>query len=179
MPANEVLYHKGKKMRQITEEKIGEVVDALESMGQNPLEKLFEKMDGEQHCVTDYLFEVEGEEFNEDERDLLISFTTLGWHIIRELTGRDHRVSDDELSERLERNAEMLESREKEVGDFEEALLSLINDEEGEPFLMNFLMNLLVDRPAEYGGDIRDQSVPVILVHLKTIMDCLLAGDLH
>jgi len=72
-----------------------------------------------------------------------------------------------------------LESREEEAGDFDEALLSLINDENGEPFLMNFLMNLVVDRPADYGGEIRDQSVPVIIVHLKTVMDCLLAAEVH
>lgn len=167
-------------MELISEDRINEIIAAMNGLGGNPLDKLFEKMDQEQHAVTDYLFEVEGDALNEDERDLLITFTTLGWHIIRETLGAIGIATDEELSGRLERNADLLESREEETGDFDAALLGLLTDDNDQPVLMGFLMNLVVDRPAEYGGKVRDQSLPVLLLHIKTVVDCLLgagAGD--
>lgn len=166
-------------MEQISEEKIQEVIAAMNSRGGNPLDSLFEEMDREQHAVTDYLFEVEGESLNDDERDLLITFTTLGWHIIKVSVGAGRIVTDEDLSGRLDRNAEILERREEEKGDFDEALMSVLSEDNEQPVLMGFLLNLVVDRPAEYGGTIRDQFIPVIMLHMKTVVDCLLGTEGH
>lgn len=166
-------------MEQISEARISEVITAMNGRGGNPLDKLFEEMDREQHSVTDYLFEVEGDSLNEDERDLLISFTTLGWHIIRESLGKTRTVTDEELSGRLERNAGLLETREEETGDFDEALMGMLTDDNDQPVLMGFLVNMVVDRPAEYGGTIRDESVPVMMLHIKTVIDCLLGTEIQ
>lgn len=166
-------------MNLITEEKIKEIVSALSSFGNDPLSALFEKMDAQQHFITDYLFEVEGDYLNQDERDLLISFTTLGWHIINETLKIEREINDDELSARLDYNADLLHDKEKEMGSFDDALSSMLNDEGEEPFLMLFLMGLVVDRPDEYGGTIRDEAVPVIIMHIKTVMDCLMASAVH
>lgn len=166
-------------MHVITEEKIKEIVTSLNSFGNDPLSSLFEKMDTQQHFVTDYLFEVEGDYLNQDERDLLISFTTLGWHIINETLKIDREISDDELSARLDYNADLLNEKEKEMGNIDDAISSMLNDEAEEPFLMLFLTGLVVDRPKEYGGTIRDEAVPVIIMHIKTVMDCLMSSSLH
>jgi hypothetical protein len=37
----------------------------------------------------------------------------------------------------------------------------------------------VVDRPAEYGGTIRDESVPVMMLHIKTVIDCLLGSEIQ
>ncbi len=166
-------------MNTITEEKIKEIVGGLNSLGNDPLTQLFEKMDAQQHYITDYLFEVEGDYLNEDERDLLISFTTLGWHIINETLKIEREISDDELSARLDYNADRLNEIEKEMENFDEALSSMLNDESEEPFLILFLMGLVIDRPPEYGGTIRDEAVPVIIMHIKTVMDCLITSSVH
>lgn len=166
-------------MDQISEARISEVIAAMNGQGGNPLDRLFEEMDREQHSITDYLFEVEGDSLNEDERDLLISFSTLGWHIIRESLGETRMVTGEELGVRLERNAGLLETREEETGDFDEALMGMLTDDNDQPILMGFLVNMVVDRPAEYGGTIRDESVPVMMLHIKTVIDCLLGTEVQ
>ncbi len=163
----------------ITEGKINEVMSGLRSLGNDPFSSLFEKMDVQQHFITDYLFEVEGDYFNQDERDLLISFTTLGWHIVNETLKIEKEITDDELSARLDNNADILNKKEKEMGNIDAAVASMLADESEAPFLMLFLMLLIIDRPDEYGGTIRDDSVPVIIIHIKTIMDCLIASAVH
>ncbi len=166
-------------MNTITEDKIKEIVGGLNSLGNDPLTRLFEKMDAQQHYITEYLFEVEGDYLNEDERDLLISFTTLGWHIINETLKIEREINDDELSARLDYNADLLHEIENEMKDFDEALSNIFNEDNDEPFLMLFLMGLVIDRPPEYGGTIREEMVPVIIMHIKTVMDCLLASIVH
>jgi hypothetical protein len=42
---------------------------------------------------------------------------------------------------------------------------------------MGFLMNIITDRPDEYGGTIRDEVIPVIILHIKTIVDCLIVDE--
>ena len=165
-------------MEQISVEKIDGTVAGIGALGDNPIDILFERMDGEQHNVVDYLFEVEGDALNADERDILISFTTLGWHILSE-NGCKKTVEEESLGIMLERNSELLEKKEEESGDFETALHSLLIDDVEQPVLMGFLMNLVVDRPPEYAGDIRGESIPVIMIHMKTVIDCLIeaAGE--
>ena len=160
-------------MEQISVQQIDGVIAGLGTLGENPIDKLFERMDGEQHGVVDYLFEVEGDALNADERDILISFTTLGWHILREF-GCVKTVEDEKLGIMLEKNSDLFEKKEEETGDFATALHRLLVDDVEQPVLMGFLMNLVVDRPPEYGGDIRDESIPIIMVHIKTVVDCLI-----
>ena len=164
-------------MNMIAEQDIDSVVARLGSTEELSMDRLFEKMDGEQHPVVDYLYEVEGDDLNQDERDMMINFSIIGWFIISEILGCSGKVTDTFLGSQLERNADLLEEREVELGDFEDALISVLPEYSGQPVLMGFLANLVIDRPEEYTGDIRNEMIPVIIMHIKTVMDCLILGD--
>jgi len=164
-------------MKLIGETEIDEVLGKLEALNKNPFDYLFDQLDKEQPAIVDYLYEVEGEELNEDERDLLINFTTLGWHIVKELSEKSERVSPDYLDECLEKNIALLEEQEgREDEELDESLLDIFSEINEQPVLIGFLINLIVDRPEDYSGTVRDEMIPIIILHIKTVVDSLVTG---
>lgn len=162
-------------MKLIGENEIDEVLGKLEALNKNPFDYLFDQLDKEQPAIVDYLYEVEGEELNEDERDLLINFSTLGWHIIKELTENSKKISPDYLDECLEKNIALLEEQEeREEEELDESLLDIFSELNEQPVLMGFLINLIVDRPDDYSGTVRDEMIPIIILHIKTVVDSLI-----
>lgn len=161
-------------MKLIGENEIDMVLGKLEALNKNPFDYLFDQLDKAQPAIVDYLYEVEGEDINEDERDLLINFSTLGWHIIKELLNPGRKVSADYLDECMEKNVALLENREEPDGEeIDESVLDLFSEINEQPVLMGFLINLVVDRPDDYSGTIRDEVIPIIILHIKTVVDSL------
>lgn len=160
-------------MKLISENDINTAVNRMGSFGANPMEAILTRMRDEQEELLRYLVEVDADEFNEDERDLLVAVSATAWFIMKETFGAVPSKSGVFLDFLLERNLDRYE----ELGEEEETADSffdeLITGEAEQPILIGFLSGLLLDRPEDYSGEIRDEHLPAIILHVKTAVDAL------
>ncbi len=161
-------------MKKITEEDIDKALAKLEHAQSNPFDKLFEAMDQEQPALVDYLYELEGDELNEDERGMLINVAVISWHIIKETVGVDTRVTDDQIDAQLEKNCSLLDERKEKIQEIDEDFINLFAKFNKQPELMSFIVSLIADRPSEYDGNLREDMIAMISLHIKTLVDCLI-----
>jgi len=77
------------------------------------------------------------------------------------------------LERNLDRYEEIGEEEETADGFFDE----LFAEGAEQPILMGFLSGLVLDRPESYAGEIRDEHVPAILLHVKTVVDALVLDE--
>lgn len=160
-------------MKLIKEDEIKEILSAIEALHESPFESLTEIMRSEQPSVYEYLFAVEANGLSETERAVLIHAGVMGWYIVKELSGTGTIIDSEYLYNQLELNIDLLEERDRDLDDFDEALFSVV-DESAQPVLLGFLMDYVVDRQDEYAGEISDEVIPVIVLHLKTVIESLL-----
>ncbi len=139
-------------MKLISENDINTAVNRMGSYGANPMEAILARMRDEQEELFRYLVEVDADEFNEDERDLLVTVSATAWFIMKETLGAVPPKSGAFLDYLLERNLDRYE----ELGEEEETVDSffdeLITGEAEQPILMGFLSGLVLDRPEGYSG---------------------------
>jgi hypothetical protein len=107
-------YRNGKRMKQISEQDIEKTLGGLEK--NDPFGHLIREMEREQPAIAEYLYEAEGNDLNDDERDLLVNFSALAWKIISESLGRRAEASFEYLGDQLERNIDLVEERMKKPG---------------------------------------------------------------
>jgi hypothetical protein len=169
-------------MREITGDAINSAIERLGDFGEQAFDALYKKMEKEQPAIMGYLAEAE-DELNDDERDFLTQISVVGWHIITTAMGARREVSDDLLDSQFERNIGLFENYSEDKGAPGSDLRALLSTFNGQGALMDFLMSMLVDRPESFEGEIRDEMVPAMMIHMKTVIDCLIcrknnkAGD--
>ena len=163
----------GEYMKRINETDIQEILGAVQALHEAPFEYLAAAMQTEQPPLYEYVSAVEGNGLSDAERVVLLQGAVIGWHIVRESCGTGTIIDSEYLYNQLEENIDLLEERDRDLGDFDEALFSVV-DESAQPVLLGFLMDYVVEQQDEYGGAISDEVVPVIVLHLKTVIESLL-----
>jgi len=164
-------------MKTITENDIETAINRLNSIQDNPMEQIFEDMDSQQNEIIDYLFEVEGDDLNEDERDLLIDTAVLGWYIVKEIAGCDKKISGNCLDSRLQNNIEIFEEKEEQSTDSEVNLFTIFSESNEQSDLMKFLTGFVIDSLDDKSLNVRDELLVNIMLHVKTIVDCLVIKE--
>ncbi len=163
-------------MKQIAEKDIDSVFNTLHKR-KYVLRFLIQKCLKEQPDIFQYLMEVEDDYFTTDERNILNHVVLTGWRIIKSVLDCKRKISPLDLDFQLERNIdlqhEILANRESTDKSFIESLYRYNN----QPFLMDFLISLFVELPGNISGSIREEAVPVMIIHTKTVMDCLLMDE--
>ncbi len=163
-------------MKKITEKDIDRSFDSLKGR-KDPLRFLLEKLREEQPDIYDYLQEVEDDYFSSDEREMLIHTVLTGWDVIKSALNRNRQISSLDLDFQLERNTDLqydiLENRERNDKSFIESFYQ----DNNQPFLMDFLISLYIELPDDLSGSIREEAVPSMIVHTKTVVDCLLMDE--
>ncbi|MCX7679994.1 MAG: hypothetical protein N2316_12375 [Spirochaetes bacterium] len=157
----------------ITEKNINRVLDSLASLESDPFFKLCTMMDNQQKNISKYLIDVEPNFFNEEENYLLFTLTALAWHIINESVIIIREVHYDELIAQLDANVKLIEKEVKNSSNSVECLVSIAINEGAQPVLMSLIVGLLVNRPKNNGVNVRDAAIPIIILHVKTVVDCL------
>lgn len=164
-------------MKLISETDVNTAVAKMGAYGDNPIQSLIAVMNGEQGDLLDYLVEVDADDFNQDERDLLVTVSVTAWFILKDAAGSMPPKSGAFVDYLLERNLDRYE----EIGEEEETADGFFDElfAEGaeQPILMGFLSGLVLDRPESYAGEIRDEHVPAILLHVKTVVDALVLDE--
>ena len=133
---------------------------------------LMDDMRKAQPNVLAYLLAVDHDILNQDERELLLYLGVVVWQIMSQGLRRLPRVTQKALDEAEARNIEMLEHLEKrsEAG-FLEAARRMVNSY-GQPEVLRFVIEALMEEPEE-GCPIRDVNTGIMMLDLKTVMDCL------
>ena len=160
-------------MKLISENDINTAVNRMGSYGANPMEAILTRMRDEQEELFRYLVEVDADELNEDERDLLVTVSATAWFIMKETLGAVPPKSGEFLDYLLERNLDRYEDLGEEEDTVDSFFDELITGEAEQPILMGFLSGLVLDRPEGYSGQIRDEHLPAIVLHVKTAVDAL------
>ncbi len=160
-------------MKLISEKEINAAVARMSTYGDDPIGSLLESMGVEQTDLCAYLVEVDKDELNQSERALLLTVVVTAWFIMTETAGAIPPKSGDFLNYLLDCNLDRYEEvieEEKTDDDFFDEMFAGGAEQ---LLLMGFLANLVIDRPESYTGEIRDEHIPAIMLHIKTAVDAL------
>ncbi len=157
----------------ITESEINDAFYKLDSSKENPFEGIFELMDIDQPSIIDYLYEVEGDEFSEDERGMLLNIAIIAWYVLNEEMDIKPKIEGESLDSQLERNTSLFDEEGQNNDDIDEETMKLFSKFNKQPELMEFLVNLVLETPHDYEGKIRKEMILVLLMHIKTVVDVL------
>jgi hypothetical protein len=164
----------------VTEHDIETILEVLSQEAEEPFIHLLKMVRKEQPYIFQYLREAESEELNSDERTLLCNVSAAAWYVLKKTVSPAGTVSARHLDARLEANLDLIEGEDREdiTGEGDEmSLAGLLADFNEQPMLMTFLVDLVTDRPAGYAGNVREEMLPVIVMHVKTIVDSLLLPE--
>jgi hypothetical protein len=170
------IFFSGENMKRINETDIKEILGAVQAINEAPFEYLAGVLQAEQPPLYEYLYAVEPNGLSDAERMVLLQGAVMGWHIVKESCGAGTIIDSEYLYNQLEENIDLLEERDRDLGDFDEALFSVV-DESAQPVLLGFLMDYVVEQQDEYGGAVSDEVIPVIVLHLKTVIESLLVNQ--
>lgn len=133
---------------------------------------LMDKMRDEQPNLLAYLLAVDHDILGQDERELLLYLGVVVWRIMSQGLRRTPRVTQKALDEAEARNLKMVEHLQKqsEAG-FQEATKRMI-DNYGQPEVLGFVIEALMEEPEE-GHSIDDAKTGILMLDLKTVIDCL------
>ncbi len=132
---------------------------------------LIERMSKEQPVILAYLLAVDHDLFNDDERQLLLYLGVVVWQIMLQGSQSLPMVTEDRLDAAEASNVKMAEylERESEEG-FLEATRIIIENY-GQPEVLRYVVEAIMEEPEE-GCVIREESKGIMLLNLKTVIDC-------
>ena len=135
-------------------------------------QKLVNRMAKEQPVVLAYLMAVDDDIFNQGEREVLLFLGVVVWQIMLQGTRPVPKVTDEILDKAEAGNSKMAEylQGETEAG-FEEATRELIGSYK-QPEVLQHVVEAVMEGTEE-SSPIRDENKGIMLLDLKTVIDCL------
>ncbi len=133
--------------------------------------KLINQFAKEQPFVLGYLMAVDNELLNEDERELLFYLGTVVWRMMSQGEKPLPKVTEDMIFAAEDDNFKMLQLLEGEdeagVYDTTAKMISSYN----QPEVLRYVVEALMEEDEE-GVDIREANVGMMMIYLKTVIDC-------
>jgi len=159
-------------MDMITSDIVERTWKEIATLSPRRMPRLVRRMGREQPLVLAYLMAVDNDILNQDERELLLYLGVVVWQITSQGSQPLPKVTEDILDEAEARNTKMAEylQGETEVG-FEEATRTIIRNY-GQPEVLRCVVEALIEEPEERCL-IRDENRGIMLLDLKTVIDCL------
>jgi hypothetical protein len=125
----------------------------------------------EQPVLTAYLMGVDGDLFNEDERELLFYLGTVVWQMMAQGDQPLPRVTETMLDQAENANVTMIESLVDASDDDTRAAMEKLLREYGQPEVFRYVVEALMESAQDEG--IRQDNLGIMMVDLKTVIDCL------
>jgi len=158
-------------MNKISAEIVEQTWQSMCTMETEELPKIVEQLTNEQPIILAYLMAVGDDFFNQDERELLLYLGIVIWKIMSQGNKPLPEVSEEQLDEIEDSNMKMVEYLEDESdNDFITTVATLINNYNQQEVLKYVVEALMEDSEDEY--DIRAENTGILMIHLKTIIDC-------
>ena len=126
----------------------------------------------EQPVVLAYLMAVDDDIFNQGEREVLLFLGVVVWRIMLQGTRPVPKVTDEILDKAEAGNSKMAEylQGETEAG-FEEVTRKIIGSYK-QPEVLQYVVEAIME-DTEESSPIRDENKGIMLLDLKTVIDCL------
>jgi hypothetical protein len=163
------------EIKKITRKQIDRVIDKLNKQTDNPFEFIQDELTYAQPEIFDFINETP--DINDEEHEFLMHTAQLGWYIISNILKQNVKISSDFLYEQYGRN--FLNHQEnllnKSMSDYE-VWVELYNPN-NQPCLMDYLVDLILNRVQNADGLVRNETLPNIIVVVKTVIDCLVLDE--
>ena len=131
-----------------------------------------QRIGAEQPHVLAYLLGVDDHILNQDERDLLAYLGMVVFEMMCQGSKHPPRVKRGMLRRALEKNLEVVEScRGRGSNELVETVRKMLTGY-GQPEVLRYILEAIWE-DSEEGTCIRDRMKGMILIHLKTVLDCL------
>ena len=158
-------------MNKISSEIVEQTWQSMCTMPTEELPKMVEQLTNEQPVILAYLMAVGDDFFNQDERELLLYLGIVIWKIMSQGNMPLPEVSEEQLDEIEDSNIKMLEYLEDESNTDFITTVALLIDDYNQPEVLKYVVEALMeDSEEEY--DIRDENTGIIMIYLKTVIDC-------
>ncbi len=162
-------------MKKLTLKQVDKIINRLGGKTEAATGHLLDKFGEEQPALFDYIHKADSR-FNRDEADLLITMAVLGWHIVKKGLGRGSEVPNAFIEERFVANIELFDKKIRLIAKRKEkSPLTMLSSFNEQPELMAFLGRLIFDRLEGCGGPLRNKNMFPMVMHLKTLVDCLVS----
>ncbi len=132
---------------------------------------LAEKFAAEQPMVMTYLMAVDGNLFNEEERELLFYLGAVVWQMMAQGDASLPPVTEEMIERAEAANQAMLEPLANAPDDAARAVMASLLRDYAQPEVFKYVVTALMEAAQEEG--IRDENLGVLMVNLKTVIDCL------
>jgi len=158
-------------MNKIPAETVERTWKEMSTMSPLNYPKLIDKFSKEQPIVLTYLIAVGDEQFNEDERQLLLYLGVVVWMIMSRGNKALPRVTEKMIDEAEKKNIKMLEYLEDEtVTGFYDTTATILEGY-NQPELLRYVVAALMEEHEEE-VDIREENIGIMMIYLKTVIDC-------
>jgi hypothetical protein len=132
---------------------------------------LIKQMGKEQPVILAHLLAIDHDLFNDDERQLLLYLGIVVWQMMSQGSHPLPMITEDRLDAIEANNLKLVEYLQGETEEgFLEVTRSIINNY-GQPQVLRYAVEAIMEEPAE-GCVIRDESRGIMLLDLKTVIDC-------
>lgn len=134
--------------------------------------KLVNKFSREQPVILAYFLAVGEEHLNEDEQQLFLYVGLVVWRMMSNGESQLPRVTKKMIQEAANKNIKMLEylNEESESG-FVETVETMIENY-NQPEVLQFVVEALIEEDEENDSHIRNESIGMMMIYLKTVIDC-------
>ena len=133
---------------------------------------LVSRMSDEQPLLLAYLTTMGEEDFDQDERELLLYIGIVVWQIMKEGADELPRIEESTLEEVEKQNLAMLEYLQAEPeSDFEDTV-KIIFENYNQTEVLRYVLDAIMEETEE-GTQVRDENKGLMLYFLKNLIDCL------
>lgn len=159
-------------MQNLTFEEISENWNKLEELELDDIPEFVDKLGQEQPFVLAYLMTTGSNILDQNEREALLFTGLMIWHISTLKCQVIPEISSELIDEKESKNIKMLEYLAGEPeSDFMETVEHIMA-RYSQAELLKFVIDKLMSEP-ENENEIREDNVGMIVIYLKTIIDCM------
>jgi hypothetical protein len=138
-------------------------------------QKMIEQMSKQQPVILAYLMAVGDDLFNEDERELLLYLGVVVWQIMLQGDAPLSKVTEKALDKAERTNIKMLERfTNRSLNQMAKGVKEMLGNY-NQKEVLSYVVEALMEEPEE-GCLIRDEVKGIMMIFLKTVIDCFDIG---
>jgi hypothetical protein len=159
-------------MQLITAERVEKVYTDFCGMSEQKAFQLSYDLEKKQPVLAAYMTAVDSQILNQAEREMLFYLGTLVWQIMLDQNENLPKINEDTLLNCENINLKTASSL-KAAGKltFAEVIKSILNDFE-QPEVFRYIVAALLNEEENEESVIRDEMLGILILNLKTIIDC-------
>ena len=158
-------------MKPISSDVVEKTFEKMGEMSLQEAQKFINRMCKEQPLMLAYLMVADEDILNQEERELLLYLGTVVWQIMLQGDAPLPKITEKILDTVEESNIKMLKYPEGESDAGFMDAVEKIMDNYSQPEVLHYVVDALMEEPEE-GGLIRDENTGLMMLHLKTVIDC-------